>query len=103
MVVSESASLDRVFETLSDGQRRRMLIYLSESSDGTATVEELVELLGDDPYRTETRLRHVHLPRLKATSAVDYDDRTETIRYRGGPLLERMIDCCPREPCSPSE
>ncbi len=67
MIAPTSASLDRTFETLSDEKRRHMLHYLSESSDGTATVHELTELLGGDSRRTEIRLRHVHIPNLRAS------------------------------------
>lgn len=97
MVALTSASLDETFETLSDEQRRQLLYYLSESSDGTATVEELIELLGGNSQQTEIRLRHVHIPYLRDTAMVDYDDRTETVRYRGTPFLERIIECCPDE------
>ena len=100
MVAYTSARLDQTFEALSDEQRRRLLHYLSESSDGTATVEELTELLGGDPLQTELRLRHVHIPYLRDTTIIDYDDRTETIRYHGNPLVERVLDNCLEE-CSP--
>ncbi len=101
MVSSTSVRLDQTFETLSDEQRRHVLYYLAESSDGTATVGELVELLGGDSFRTEVRLRHVHIPHLRSTAVVDYDGRTETVRYQGSSLLERILDCCFEEysPC----
>ncbi|WP_435151493.1 DUF7344 domain-containing protein [Haladaptatus sp. DFWS20] len=89
----ESQRLDTVFDALSNGERRRMVQYLTEATDGTATVEELAAL-GDDPTQSKVRLRHIHLPRLSATKVVEYDERSETVRYRGSPFLERVLDCC---------
>ncbi len=99
MVSSESpkpSRLDRVFEVLSDAQRRRIVYYLVESTDGFTTVEELCDVLDGDSRHTETRLRHVHLPRLEAMSIVDYDERTGAIRYSDDMLLEDILDCCAR-------
>lgn len=90
----DSSNLDSVFETFSDDQRRRLLCHLSESPDGTATVDELRDVLDGDSRRTETRLRHVHLPHLESLSLVEYDERSETVRYRENPLLEELLDCC---------
>lgn len=93
MEASESQRLDTVFDALSNRERRRMVHYLTEATDGTATFEELAAL-GDDPTRSEVRLRHIHLPRLDATKVVEYDERSETVRYRGSSFLELVLDCC---------
>jgi hypothetical protein len=97
MVSPESpqpSRLDRAFEVLSDAQRRRLVYYLVESTDGSTTVEKLCDALDGDSQHIETRLRHVHLPRLEATSIVDYDARTEAVRYSDDAILEKILDCC---------
>ncbi|WP_231184874.1 hypothetical protein [Haladaptatus sp. DYF46] len=103
MVSSESpdpSRLDRAFEVLSDAQRRRLVCYLIESTDGSSTVEELCDVLDGDSRHIETRLRHVHLPRLEAMSIIDYDERTGAIRYSNNVILEDVLDCCARY-CDP--
>ncbi|WP_245799866.1 DUF7344 domain-containing protein [Haladaptatus litoreus] len=67
--------------------------HLTNASDGTATLEELATL-GNDSAGSEVRLRHIHLPRLDAAKLIEYDARTETIRYHDSPLLENILDCC---------
>ncbi|WP_458185181.1 DUF7344 domain-containing protein [Haladaptatus sp. NG-WS-4] len=92
MVSPESDTLDTAFSILSNPHRRRLLSHLADSSDTATTVEELAGLFDD--HATELRLRHVHLPLLDATSAVDYDDRTETVRYRESSLVEELLTHC---------
>ncbi|WP_266075113.1 ArsR/SmtB family transcription factor [Haladaptatus caseinilyticus] len=93
MVQSESRRLDAVFSALSDRKRRRIIDHLSKETDGTATVSELAAL-SDDPTHSQVHLRHVHLPRLNETKLVEYDARSETVRYRGNQSLEKVISCC---------
>lgn len=87
-----------LFAVLSDGHRREVLCHLRSAEDGVATVDDLVEdvLAGDgsadDRERVEVELRHAILPKLAEEGYVEYDARSRTVRYRGGPLLERVLD-----------
>ncbi len=94
MTTSVSKQLDTVFTALADNDRRRLVHHLSETTDNTATIEELVAVIEDDPKSVKTQLRHVHLPHLDSAGLVDYDDRTRTVRYRGSQLLEDVLTCC---------
>lgn len=99
---------------LADRDRRAVLRYLDRSG-GTATLTELAEAIA-----TETRnpdpatisdladvssrdvrelrisLHHVHVPKLDAAGAIDYDRTTETLTLlgQGRTLLERQEAVC---------
>ncbi len=40
----------------------------------------------------ETALEERHLPKLIEAHVIDYDDRTDTVRYCGQPSLEKWIE-----------
>lgn len=91
-----STDPDRVFELLSDGRRRHVLYYLAREQTGGATVTELREVISSrlegDRDDLAVELHHTHLPKLAAAGVVEYDGRSETVRYRGDPLLERCLE-----------
>jgi hypothetical protein len=43
-----------------------------------------------DEFATE--LVETHLPRLDAAGVVDYDDRSDTVRYWGQPTVEKWLE-----------
>ena len=49
------------------------------------------ELGESDRKRLKAKLHHVALPKLADAGLVDYDQRSQTIRYCGEPLLEKQI------------
>lgn len=96
--------LDRIFRSLAHPRRRCVLYYMREEQqadlDGVAAVvaawEEDVET---DDVSAETReqirleLCHVHLPKLKDYGLVEYDHRSETVRYNCPPdALDEVVD-----------
>ncbi len=95
-------SLDVVFDVLADKRRRFALYYLHESADETATIEEVAEYVASleepscepDVHRTRivTSLQHAHLPKLEEAGVVEYDQRSETIRYWRQPSLEELLE-----------
>lgn len=87
-------SADTTFSLLADGQRRRVLAYLSEMQGETADVGDLAEHVADevDRRRALTALYHVHLPKLADAGVVEYDRRSETVRYTGDPSVEATLD-----------
>lgn len=55
------------------------------------------QLAEDEPEDGEhgdivTALRERHLPRLIEACVVDFDERSETVRYHGQPSLEEWIE-----------
>jgi len=72
----------------------------AETGNGVAAYDDVVAYarreLGDhDRERIRLFLRHRALPKLRALGLVDYDPRSETIRYRGDPLVEALLDELP--------
>lgn len=94
-----SLSLDATLELLANHDRRCILEYLMESPRETATVDELVEHLverkaertGERPGSDHvlTTLHHVHVPKLADSGVVEYDARSQELRYRSDDRLEK--------------
>ncbi|QFU83711.1 DUF7344 domain-containing protein [Natronorubrum aibiense] len=101
---------DVALELLADRQRRAVLEYLCDHEDET-TLSDLAEYValenrdessgalaatGDALFgtrrRVELSLRHVHLPKLAAADAIDYDTDTNAVslRERGTDVLARI-------------
>ncbi|MFC7081107.1 DUF7344 domain-containing protein [Halorussus caseinilyticus] len=92
--------LDQLFEVLADGYRRRVLAYLDDTDDGIAAFSELVEHVADDSdgestddhERIAVNLHHNHLPKLEDANVVEYDPRSEVVRYRGDPFVADWVE-----------
>ncbi|UPV73038.1 hypothetical protein M0R89_10800 [Halorussus limi] len=92
--------LDDLFEVLADGQRRQLLAYLDSTDDDVAAFSELVDhvaeesgaVSNDDDERVAVNLHHNHLPKLEDANVVEYDPRSETVRYRGGPVVSDWVE-----------
>lgn len=101
----EADVVDQLLSALSSRPNRYVLSYLRESPDDVASVGELADHVvdrqdGADPGRRErvaVRLHHSGLPKLAAAGVVDYDPRTNTVRYRGHPAVERCSDLLAEE------
>ncbi|WP_209019550.1 DUF7344 domain-containing protein [Halorussus marinus] len=89
-----TAKLDSLFGILANGQRRQILAYLVETDDGVATLPELADRIadGEDPERATLRLHHNHLPKLEDEGFVEYDARSETVRYRGSQAVTAWVE-----------
>lgn len=91
-------ALDALFEVLADAQRRSVLVYLDERDGNVAAFTDLIDALADEDASTDereriaTRLRHAHVPKLAASGLVEYDDRSDVVRYRGGPAVSEWLE-----------
>lgn len=89
-------STDALFSALAHENRRHVLRYFESSGVDVASLEELVDAIPrdertDDRNRVVLRLHHVTLPKLEDAGIVEYDTRSNTVRYRGNPLLDRCL------------
>lgn len=88
--------LDRVLEGLSRELDRRILYHLAD--DEPAEFDDLVTAVGGDlsgespdsiPADVESELRirlhHVRLPKLERLGIVEYDPRSQAVRFRNPP------------------
>ncbi|WP_456071299.1 DUF7344 domain-containing protein [Haladaptatus caseinilyticus] len=97
--VTASLSVDEIYSLVADHHRRYTLYYLAfETSGENWTLDGLIEYLQptlDEMSSREssvrTHLYHMVLPRLQDAGVVDYDRRSEMIRYWGHPQLEEIL------------
>lgn len=95
-------SLNAILELLAHHHRRWILRVLSDASDHTATLDGLVEhLIKQETERTgeqlgrdqiEMQLHHIHLPKLTEAGVIEYDTRSQELRYWRHDRLEEFLD-----------
>lgn len=91
-------TVNGILQSLSHPTRRFILYYLQDHE--IATVEELAqqivgheenispEMVADsDQDRIASQLAHNHLPNLAGATFIEYDQRSQTVRYREPPAL----------------
>ena len=92
-----SERLDTLFAVLADEHRRRVVRYFQSAEDDVASVDDLIDYTAKEEKSGLTRdqliqtFHHVTLPKLADQGVVEYDNRSQTVRYRGPPVLERML------------
>lgn len=101
-VEGDPLSLEEIFNALAS-KRRRCLLYALRDGEVAASVEEVRDQLaeweaeqgvtpdGEHCRQLDLTLFHTHLPKLDRMGVLDFDARTETIRYHGHPLLEQWL------------
>lgn len=97
-----SLSLDAILALLAHHHRRDLLRHLVRLPDQAATIDDCVghlaereaERTGNRPGRDhlEATLHHVHVPRLADAGVLEYDSRTQEIRYWGNDRLESWLE-----------
>lgn len=100
-------SIDATLEILASRERRYILSYLADSSEATASTDELVEhivraeteRMDEMPNRDdlESSLYHIHLPKLTDSGLLEYDPRSQQLRYWGDERLEKWLERVERE------
>lgn len=98
----KSPQINRLLDTLADNIRRELIYYFENfTSDETASLDAVathIERRVPSKNQSELRysLHHSHLPKLEENGWIDYDNRTNDIRYHGHeqvvPLLGDLID-----------
>lgn len=87
---------DELLTLLADHHHRVILSYVRSASADVVPVQDLTaEIHSHDPAqsdRLDLRLRHSALPKLDDAGAVDFDPDDGTVRYRGHPELEMVLD-----------
>lgn len=95
MEISQSSTpeqTDQLLYTLSNQRCRSVLSYFSDATEESASLDDLATALPHHDPANENQfaiqLHHTILPRLEDTGIVDYDARTNTVRYLGHSRLE---------------
>jgi hypothetical protein len=91
-------SLGTAFKLLAVPVRRQVCYYLRESKQHVASLDELVEHVNSETEAPDSReqirvgLVHTHLPKLANHGVIEYDSRSEMVRYRDGSYLESVVE-----------
>lgn len=98
----EATAANEVLDVLSHHFRREIINYFENTTDGdAATVDELADHIDarmpdSDRENLATALVHKHLPRLESDGWLEFDQRSQEVRYRGREsapeLLEDVLD-----------
>lgn len=95
-------SVDAILELLANHRRRDLLDFFQNSSTQAAPLQEVTEHLtaceldrvgehpGFDQLRTE--LFHTHIPKLADTGLLEYDERSEQLRYWPNERVEKWLN-----------
>lgn len=95
-------SLNATLEVLAHHHRREILRTLVDAPRHVAVVDELVSRLsnretkrtGERPGRDQIvmELHHIHLPKLTEVGLVEYDARSQELRYQRHERLEGLLE-----------
>lgn len=99
---SPSVSTEKALRLVADPRRRSILSQLIDSEETEITTDSLVDRIipeNPPPESTATHadslridVHHNHLPQLEDANLVEYDPRTETIRYIPNERVERIVE-----------
>lgn len=93
---ARAADVDELLTALTDRHCRATVIYFRDTSEEVLTLDELadglVDQFSEDSDEVAIQLHHMTLPRLEDVGLLEYDPRSHTVRYRGHPELESMIE-----------
>lgn len=102
-----SNDLNVVYTVLANRRRRYVLYHLNDLPSGSATVDELVELVAaweemtraeaeipvDHRAAIETALLTNHLPAIDDAGLVEYDERSGAVKFYGtNGLITRILE-----------
>jgi hypothetical protein len=93
-----TGEINRRFALLDQYERRCIIHFLREAESDHVSVSEVARHLQeqdptpDDRDELAIALHHTHLPKLAALGALDFDARSETVRYNGDELVESLLE-----------
>ena len=93
--VALTPSIETVFQILRDERRCDICRFLVTDAPGVVTVDEIADELADDERdrrRLALNCHHRHLPKLDDAGLIEYDPRSNTVRYWGQPTLEKWLE-----------
>lgn len=94
---SGDISIDVALKVLADQRRRLVIKYLRSAPDGVASFEELINYVSTESSdsareRIQTRLHHVSLPKLDKAGLIDYDSRSQIVRYHANSVVDELVE-----------
>ncbi|WP_227380681.1 DUF7344 domain-containing protein [Haladaptatus halobius] len=89
--------VDALLKVLADPCRRTVFSYLRTKDTDSATLDELAGYVQNNVeaitshHQAQIGLVHQHLPALADHRLIEYDTRSQTIRYRGSTASEALL------------
>lgn len=93
--VEDDERVGELLEILTTQHCRPLFQYFREASEEVASVPELADELLDeeeDSEQVKIQLQHSTLPRLEDVGVIEYEPRSNTVRYHGDPELEALLN-----------
>jgi len=84
-----------VFGLLADDDRRDVCRFLVDDAANVVTTDVIARRLTEterERRRLAIDLHHRHLPKLDEAGLIEYDPRSNTVRYWGQPTLEKWLE-----------
>ena len=100
---THSIPIDERFEALARTDCRAVIQFFRDESTEEATLDDLVTGIVNGSYwdtdesHARLCLHHFTLPKLAETGILDYDPGSKTVRYRGQPAVEQLLDTAASE------
>lgn len=98
---SPSLTVDQVLDTISNDRRRYILEYFYETDNDTATLDTLIESVMTQEFDStpsdreqeelSTIIHHVHLPYLQDVGLIEYDERSDRVRFYHHSVLDEWL------------
>lgn len=104
-----SLSVDATFYILSNRRRRYVCRHLLQTDDGISGFDALVDQVveweveagrdvdEDHRKRVHSDLYHAHVPQLADAGLLDYDERSDTIRYWGHSRVDAWVEAAGKD------
>lgn len=91
--------LDDTLELLADENRRNILYALEDSDEDHFSYDEVTEALieeevmrEEEKERFRVQMTHHHLPKMQESGLVEYDERSQTVRYVEDEDVEELLE-----------
>lgn len=90
-----------VLRLCTDEERRSVVAALVDSVENVVSLQELADEVAGGPsasasgqqlHQGKAALKHNHLPRLDETGLIEYDWRSDTVRYLPNEHVERLLE-----------
>lgn len=90
-------SEDEILPLLANRDCRDILVYFQNSPDNTASLQDITDKICSqreisEPQNIKIQLHHSALPKLADAGVIDYDTKSNFVRYQSTPDLERILN-----------
>lgn len=89
---------DSLLRLLCHHYRRQTIRFLAGQQNNATTIDELVDQMNcsSDDELLFVEMEHLHLPKLDNSDLIEWDPRSEAIRYYPDSLCEQLLEAMER-------